>query len=450
MNEEMKKESNHSIAEDVIKFTRNLEGLKQSFPLLTLFLNASHITWAKLYNDYVQNKMITEEDEKGETIQMFEADVYKKFKKIERNATNTAFARKIILRNFLIALASQFDVFIGRLMRNIFLMKPEVLNSSEKTLTFSKLSEYSTIEEAREFIIEKEIESVLRESHVQQFKWFENKLGDISLKSDLPSWKDFIELTERRNLFVHTDGIISTQYINICKSQGCELDEKTTIGDQLEVNEKYFENAYKTIVDIGVRLSQVIWRKLRPNENNEADDNIIEVVYDLLLKSEFELAAIVSEFATHKVIKHKSLENQMICVINKAQSYKWMGDNEKCKNIISNIDWSAYSDKFKLAFFVLDDKYDKAYEVIRKIGKEDDEITQDAFIEWPLFRKIRKEDSFKQLFEEMYGEPLVEIDYEKQLLEEFIEQNKKGGSKKEEQPTTKAKPAILPKRQNGV
>ena len=58
MNEERTKEEEHSIGKDTIQFTRNLEGLKQSFPLLTLFLNASHFTWAKLYNDYVKNKMI--------------------------------------------------------------------------------------------------------------------------------------------------------------------------------------------------------------------------------------------------------------------------------------------------------------------------------------------------------------------------------------------------------
>ena len=160
---------------------------------------------------------------------------------------------------------------------------------------------------------------------------------------------------------------------------------------------KYFEKSYRTIVDIGIRLSQVIWRKLRPNENDEADGNVIDVVFDFLVRGEYELAAIVSEFATHKVIKHKTLENKLVCVINKAQAYKWMGNNEKCKSILKGIDSSAYSDKFKLAFYVLDDNFEKAYEIIKKIGNNIEEMTKDAIAEWPLFKEIRKEDDFQKV-----------------------------------------------------
>ena len=69
------------------------------------------------------------------------------------------------------------ELIITASVRKIFLIKPELLNSSEKNLTFSKLAEYNSIEEAKEYIIEKEIETVLRDSHSNQFKWLESKLG---------------------------------------------------------------------------------------------------------------------------------------------------------------------------------------------------------------------------------------------------------------------------------
>lgn len=410
---------NHKIAEDVKSFVQQLESLRQTYPLMTMILRGTHLVWAKKYNEFVEKEAITEEDENGEEQQLIEFSSYKRFEKLKRNTENTEFSSRIIARNFLIAIVSQFDVYLGKLMRNIFKINPEVLNSSERTLTFSKLSEYSSLEEAKEYVIEKEIESILRENHLQQIKWFENKLGNIALTNDLPCWKDFIELTERRNLFVHTDGLISSQYINVCTSQGIDKNQLRKVGEQLEVDDKYFEKAYRTILDIGFRLSQVIWRKLLPNENGEADSSIIDVVFDLLNRKEYELAAQLSEFATHKVIKHASLDNKMICVINKAQAYKWAKNEEKCKSILKEIDWSAYSDKFKLANFILIDDFENAVKIMKRIGSEHDEINEEAYTEWPIFIKFRESDYFKKQFELIFDKPFVEVDHDKQLLAEL-------------------------------
>lgn len=411
--------SNHKIAEDVKNLVQQLESLRQTYPLMTMILRGTHFVWAKKYNEFVEKEIITEEDENGEEQQLIDLNSYKRFEKLKRNAENTEFASRIIARNFLIAIVSQFDVYLGELMRNIFKIKPEVLNSSERTLTFSKLSEYSSLEEAKEYVIEKEIESILRDNHLQQIKWFEGKLGNITLTSDLPCWKDFVELTERRNLFVHTDGVVSSQYINVCTFQGIDKNQLKKVGEQLEVDDKYFEKAYRTILDIGLRLSQVIWRKLLPNENNEADSSIIDVIFDLLNRKEYELAAQLSEFATHKVIKHASLDNKMICVINKAQAYKWAQNEDKCKSILNEIDWSAYSDKFKLANYVLIDDFENAVKIMKRIGSEHDEIDEEAYTEWPIFIKFRESDSFKQQFELIFNKPFVEVDHDKQLFAEL-------------------------------
>jgi hypothetical protein len=420
---ESKKEENlkinHKIADDVKDFVQQLESLRQTYPLMTVVLRGAHWVWVKKYNEFIEKEAVIEEDENEEEQQLIEVNTYKRFEKLKRNAENTEFASRIIARNFLIAIVSQFDVYLGKLMRNVFKIKPEVLNSSERTLTFSKLSEYTSLEEAKEYVIEKEIESILRENHLQQIKWFENKLGNVRLTNDLPCWKDFIELTERRNLFVHTDGLISSQYLNVCISQGIDKNQLQKVGDQLEVDDKYFEKAYRTILDIGFRLSQVIWRKLLPDENGGADSSIVDVIFDLLNRKEYELAAQLSEFATHKVIKHASMDNKMICVINKAQAYKWAKNEEKCKSILKEIDWSAYSDKFKLANYVLIDDFENAAKIMKRIGSEHDEIDEEAYAEWPIFIKFRKSNFFKQQFEVIFNKPFVEIDHDKQLLAEL-------------------------------
>ena len=54
------------------------------------------------------------------------------------------------------------------------------------------------------------------------------------MTNNLPSFKDFIEISERRNLFVHTGGIVSEQYIEVCKKYGCIIENK--VGDNLDVD----------------------------------------------------------------------------------------------------------------------------------------------------------------------------------------------------------------------
>lgn len=94
--------------------------------------------------------------------------------------------------------------------------KPELLSSSEKNLSFKDLVGLGSIDAAREFIIEKEIKSVIRLSHSDQIAWLEKKLS-IPLTKELKIWPAFIELCERRNIFTHTNGVVSSQYCRVCR-----------------------------------------------------------------------------------------------------------------------------------------------------------------------------------------------------------------------------------------
>jgi hypothetical protein len=141
------------------------------------------------------------------------------------------------------------------------------------------------LEEAREYLIEKEVESVLRESHLKQFKWLETKLS-FSLRKDLPSFNDFIEITERRNLFVHCNGV-ARQYIDVCKENEVKKIDKVKIGQQLIASLEYLKKCYMVLFEIGVKIGQVVWRKLWPNNLEDADIHLNNVCYALLIKGHY-------------------------------------------------------------------------------------------------------------------------------------------------------------------
>jgi hypothetical protein len=121
-----------------------------------------------------------------------------------------------------VGLISAYDGFLSSLLRVVIDKHPEIVLTSQKELTFKELLEFRSIEEARSTLIEREIESVIRKSHHEQFDWMEKHL-DVPLRKGLAVWPKFIELCERRNLFTHTNGIVSGQYIKNCCDNKCNV-----------------------------------------------------------------------------------------------------------------------------------------------------------------------------------------------------------------------------------
>jgi hypothetical protein len=214
------------------------------------------------------------------------------------------------------------------------------------------VSGFSSIEDARNFVVDKEVESVLRKNHAEQFDWLENKFG-LPLREGLKAWPVFIEVTERRNLFVHTNGIISHQYLDVCRRHSCSLGSDVCAGQSLSVPRTYFESAHECIFEIGVKLSQVLWRKLKPEDIEKADSNLVSVCYELLADGRYRIAKVLLDFAAETLKKYASEENRLTFVVNRAQAYKWSGEEEAVKNIVNEEDWSATSAKFQLAHAVL-------------------------------------------------------------------------------------------------
>ena len=60
------------------------------------------------------------------------------FHKLVEKLQKTEVANKLIMQGFIISLISQYDIFLGELIRALFLIKPETLNISEKN-NFIKL-----------------------------------------------------------------------------------------------------------------------------------------------------------------------------------------------------------------------------------------------------------------------------------------------------------------------
>jgi hypothetical protein len=410
-----------NFSKEIDRYIKHIESQADVVPLVMKLIEFKLVQESKLVDQFIkENRIIeSEEDENTEGKLVIPFEKIKSFIELTEIASATALADKLLPINFVVSFVSQYDAFLGGLIRSMFIAKPELLNSSEKSIQFSELMEFNSIEEARESLIEKEVESVIRESHLKQFKWLETKLG-ITLRKDLPSFSDFIEITERRNLFVHSNGIVSRQYLAVCKENQVKDIEKVTLGEQLIATPIYFRKCYAVLFEIGVKLGQVIWRKLKPHELDDADTHLNNVCFQLLTKGHNKLALNLLTFATETLKKHTDHEMLCIYTINKALAHYLSGKKDECLDVLNKHDWSATSDKFKLATAVLREQYSIAVDQMKIIGTTNKHITKDAYREWPLFKEFRKTTEFQLAYKEIFSEEFVYIESKPKSLKDIL------------------------------
>lgn len=416
----------------------HLNSINDTFPMTMLLLTPYQKKAKEKLQEFVNSNMTEIEEEDGQKSFSIKYEHIKIYKQLSNNSHISHLASKIIPESLFVSLISQYDAFLNRLLKILFNIQPEYINSSERELAFFQLVGFDTIESAREFVIEKEVECVLRKSHSEHFDYLEKKLS-IPLRKNLPIWQIFIEITERRNLYVHCDGIVTSQYMKVCKENNCSI-ENAKVNQRLYVNLDYFNDAYKCLYELCTKLTHTIWRKLLKNDIMEADRKLNEICYDLVNSRQFKLADILLDFAC-KQEKHFNESSKNLFIVNKSLSQYLQDKDKNAKEIIESKDWSASSDDFKLAHLILTDKQNESFELMRKIGK-DGEVDKVSYKTWPLFYKLRDVQKFKDTFQELFQEEYTVLENPKRPVQELIDELMLEKTKLKSKPKRKYQKAI--------
>jgi hypothetical protein len=310
---------------------------------------------------------------------------------------NATRAMAILPQSLIVAMVSQHDAFTGRLIRALFSLKPELLKAVKRTLEVADLEDLPDVDAVRNMLVEDQIRAVLRESHRKQLTWLEDLLK-MTLSTDESLLQRFGEVTQRRHLYAHNGGVITNQYL--AARQNVDPRFSGRVGDVLELTDEDFERAHTVLFEIAVKLSQVAWRKIRPDQLDEAEEALSRLGYMLLAFEDFGLARCVLEFATEqpKFVREQTRRKDLI---NLAQAYKWDGDETRCEKILEK-DWSACDDSFQLAVAVLQERYEDSRRLMLTAGRNGD-ILERGFRDWPLFRRFRQRPEYQSAFHELYG-----------------------------------------------
>ena len=394
--------------EIVDRYIHKLVALHEVFPYqMTMAAVVAHKSAEKHKKFLDENAEKIEEDEE-KTAYKLDSKYFGRSSRLGRRSDRAKTVLDLLPRNFVVSYVSEYDSFLGQLITQILKFKPEIVDSKDKSISLSDLVNLGSVEAARDKIFAKEVESILRSSHADQFCWME-KAFSIPLTKGLNSWPLFIELTERRNLFVHCDGVVSEQYLNVCKRHNVSVGSDTIVGNRLQAEKKYLRQAYEVLYEIGIKLSQVLWRKLSPDDIEKAESSLSHFTYELLIEENYKLAKNLLDFSCCTLKKWGAEGTRLVYVVNRALAYKFSGYRDKTISILDDEDWSACGDNYNLCVAVLREEFDLAKTLMLRIGASGS-VSEIDYIEWPCFKDFRSTDQFIDAFTEVFGKAPTTIE----------------------------------------
>ena len=399
-------ESKHPIVKTIDNFVDSIDGFRASAPFIEYVLSYlvdKHKEEFEKERDK-HGKIIHEQDDMQKI--SFSGPRASKALEILDRLKETRSAKKTVPSMVLLALVSQYDAYISNLLKTLFLLRPELIFTSEKQVTFSEISDFNSIEDVKNSIIEKEVEGILRQSHSKQFDVME-KIFDVKLRSGLDIWPEFIEITERRNLLAHTNGVVSRQYVSVCKKHGVAAEKIPNVGEKLPATPEYFNNTYNVLYEISIKLGHVLWRKSLPNDTSLSDSHYNHKCFDLIKAGNYETAVKMLDFICDVVTKHSSESVRLFMEFNRCNAHRLAGRSERCIELLDTIDTSALGMEFRLAEAILRNKFDAAGDLMRQIGVSNESINQFSYSDWPIFEGFRESKQFLEAYEDIFKEPFT-------------------------------------------
>lgn len=355
--------------------------------------------------DFAKSKGRERTDLSRDELSVYELDINcaREFNLLHEQFVSAIEGTKRLPEIMIIGLISSYDAFLTRLLKVVLNKQEEIFFTSEKSILFSELLKFDTLEDAKRSLIDKEVESVIRSGHHEQFAWMEKRL-DVKLREGLKIWLSFIEICERRNLLTHNGGVASKQYIKNGIDNKYNI-SNINVGDILPVDSAYFSSAVSVIYEIGVKLCYVLWRKFLRQDADKADTIVNDLGFNLIHGQAYEIAEAILRFGVEG-FKGKRVEYTLsMMIINLANAIRLQNREDEARNLLDSKDWSASDRLLKIGVAAVRGNVDELVDMMLSIG--DTGSNAEQYRTWPIFRGLQSNVKFIESFEKIFGEPLI-------------------------------------------
>ena len=297
-------------------------------------------------------------------------------------------------------LVNSYERLIGDIARSTILEDTQMA-AKEQTLTYRQILEFGSLDEVKRAVVEAQVRDLIRNNDtLEQLKWLHERLG-VDVRSQFPDIDAFRRLELRRHAIVHAGGIATSEYLRRLRALG--ESELAAEGRPLALASEYIERAWDVVYAFGIVTTHLVSvaraRGLREvDREEEADNQLNSAAVWAIEQRRYGAAERILEYAQKRRLSKTTY--QLMVLVNLAQTYKWQGRDEECRELLRQHDWEAASDQFRLCVAVLRDE--NAEEYLTRAVKSGDVGLSDLY-EWPVFLKFRELEDFPAIVERVFG-----------------------------------------------
>ncbi len=202
---------------------------------------------------------------------------------------------------------------------------------------------------------------------------------------------ELIEITQRRNLLVHNDGVIDADFLKrIPERYRHEKDWK--LGQMLLVSTQYLFRAFDMIHLFSCILHQNAWRKWSGANPKKANRKLIGIIYAALKQKRYHLVCQLADYSETLSLPRKTAQ---LAKINQAIAFREMKNVDCLQKVITELNNSDPGFPVQVAISVLRQDYKSTQLLLTRAAHK--KQLKSLSKEWSLFDNIRDEPWFQNI-----------------------------------------------------
>ncbi len=320
------------------------------------------------------------------------------FNLVRHVVTPLLIRQELLNRGILMCLVSYFEVLISDLVHLYYGLVPDATSTNDKVLSVNELREFSSIDDAFQFVVARRVDDLLRGPLSDWHDFFKTRMK-IDLNGLVPNVAEWNEFFQRRHIMVHAGGRVTKRYLtNVDWDELVVRITRPEIGEQLGIDDSYLERAISSFEIAGLLLCQECWKKYAIQEHDirmSGIDGLTDAVYQRLLSGNWYVAEHLADWGSKD--SDAAERSILICLFNKWLCIKRQGRWAEVADEVEAFDTSAKQSMFSLVKASLLEKADEFFKLLPlSIGTD---INIDEVKEWPILEEMRTDPRFAAFIE---------------------------------------------------
>jgi hypothetical protein len=293
---------------------------------------------------------------------------------------------ELAARAYLITAVSSFEILFGSIVRSVYRRNPTALDKSEHSFTLEELTQFGSIDDAREALVARKVDALLMESVDSWNKWL-SRTVNLEFPSVIIDWPLVREVFARRNILVHADGQVTARYIRDLQSVSGDT-SSLRIGDVLGLPQEYAYESLERLVALGLLMTYAVWMRLYKTERDEGA-LWLEFNQDELISRKLWLAANLISLSVKLPDVQRSIALRV--QLNGWLARKRLHGHHDIENEVRAWDISGLSSIYGIKKSMLLDEEKSDNQLIESISRG--EISKFEVATHPLYEEFRKRHS---------------------------------------------------------